>query len=99
MRPQIVIGVIMLLTVLYAGSKVMDDSANKKAKVSQVPKIYVTKVSEDNYKVNCTEYDTYYKAGDYLNIPSICFENYGITDAMIEAVIKSQEKIVNPCNN
>jgi hypothetical protein len=99
MKPQALIGLLVLIATLYGGHLILTDKNTKSKPVPKpVPKIYVTKVAEDNYKVNCTEFDTFYRAGDYLNIPSICFENYGITDAMIERAIKSQELSTNPCN-
>lgn len=93
---ELLVAIALVVLLMYVAITAMWGT---KAKPTTVPRTYVTKVSEDNYKVNCTEFNTYYRAGDYLNIPSICFETFNITDAMIEAALKSQERVLNPCNN
>ncbi len=54
-------------------------------------------VSED--KFDCSPFEIYKKAGDYLEIPGACHQEFGITDSMIDNALKAQERKMNPCNN
>lgn len=102
----IAIGLITLALVLMMGSMLMDSRAEVKKTEAEkyalehaAPAMAVDPEPEFNVELNCPDHRNDFAMSKYEEIPGACFEYFHITDAMMEARMRSLYPYENPCSN
>lgn len=105
----IFLGVCALVLALILGSVLIDIHENTQrrkanseayARENATPAVAVDPEPEFNVELTCPEYRNTVAMSKYEDVPFACFEYFNITDAMMEARIRSLYPYENnPCSN